>query len=49
MFKEGINFNKLNQDEIIQVGEKHDTAKLVEDFYTENPFPNFENLETIFI
>ena len=38
MFKEGINVTKLNQGEIIQVGDKRDTAKLVEEFYTENPF-----------
>ena len=47
MFKEGINVIKLNQGEIIQVGDKGDTAKLVEEFYTENPFPNYDTLETI--
>ena len=48
MFKEGINVIKLGQDEIIQVGDKRDTAKLVEEFYSDNPFPNYDNLETIF-
>ena len=48
MFKDGINVIKLDKDEIIQVGDKRDTAKLVEDFYTDNPFPNYDNLETIF-
>ena len=48
MFKDGINVIKLDQHEIIQVGDKCDTAKLVEDFYSDNPFPNYDNLETIF-
>jgi ubiquinone/menaquinone biosynthesis C-methylase UbiE len=48
MFKDGINVIKLDQHEIIQVGDKRDTAKLVEDFYSDNPFPNYDNLETIF-
>ena len=48
MFKEGINVIKLDQGEIIQVGDKRDTAKLVEEFYSDNPFPNYDNLETIF-
>ena len=47
MFKEGINVIKLDQGEIIQVGDKRDTAKLIEEFYTENPFPNYDTLETI--
>jgi len=48
MFKDDINVVKLDQNEIIQVGDKRDTAKLVEDFYTDNPFPNYEVHETIF-
>ena len=48
MFKKGINVIKLDQGEIIQVGDKRDTAKLVEEFYSDNPFPNYDNLETIF-
>ena len=48
MFKDGINVIKLDKDEIIQVGDKSDTTKLVEDFYTDKPFPNYDNLETIF-
>lgn len=48
MFKDGINVIKLDQDNIIQVGDKRDTAKLVEDFYTKNPFPNYDDFETIF-
>jgi ubiquinone/menaquinone biosynthesis C-methylase UbiE len=48
MFKEGINLIKLDQGDIIQVGDKRDTAKLVEEFYTNNPFPNYNDFETIF-
>ena len=48
MFKESINVVKLDQGKIIQIGEKRDTAKLVEEFYSDNPFPNYDNLETIF-
>jgi ubiquinone/menaquinone biosynthesis C-methylase UbiE len=48
MFKEGINLNKLDQGDIIQVGDKRDTAKLVEEFYSDSPFPNYDNLESIF-
>ena len=48
MFKEGVNIVKLDQDQIIQVGDKRDTAKLVEEFYTNNPFPNYNDFETIF-
>ena len=48
MFKEDIDVIKLDEGEIIQVGDKRDTAKLVEEFYSDNPFPNYDNLETIF-
>lgn len=48
MFKQGIHVKKLNGENIIQVGGKGETAKLIEDFYTNNPFPNYDNLETIF-
>jgi ubiquinone/menaquinone biosynthesis C-methylase UbiE len=48
MFKEGVKIVKLDQDQIIQVGDKRDTAKLVEEFYTNNPFPNYNDFETIF-
>ena len=47
MFKKGVNKVILDQDEIIQVGNKGDIAELVEKFYTENPFPNYDNFETI--
>ena len=47
MFKDGINIVQLDQGKIIQVGDKRDIAKLVEEFYTKNPFPNYNNLETI--
>ena len=47
MFKEGVNIVQLDQGEIIQVGDKRDIAKLIEEFYTKNPFPNYNNLETI--
>ena len=39
MFKEGVKLVKLEQSQIIQVGEKRDTEKLVEKFYTKNHFP----------
>ena len=48
MFKEGINVINLDQGEIIQVADKRDTAKLVEEFYSVSPFPNYDNLETLF-
>ena len=48
MFKEGIKVIKLDEGEIIQVGNKSDNTKLIEMFYSDNPFPNFENFETIF-
>jgi len=48
MFKSGVQVKKLDNGNIIQVGYKRETAKLVEDFYTNNPFPNYDNLETIF-
>ena len=47
MFKEGINIVQLDQGEIIQVGDKHDIAKLIEKFYTKNPFPDYNDFETI--
>ena len=47
MFKDQVEIIKIEKSEILQVGSKRDTAKLVEDFYTENPFPNYDNLETI--
>jgi|APSaa5957512535_1039671.scaffolds.fasta_scaffold41262_2 ubiquinone/menaquinone biosynthesis C-methylase UbiE len=48
MFKQGVQVTKLDFENIIQVGDKRETAKLVENFYTNNPFPNYDNLETIF-
>jgi len=48
MFKQGIQVKKLDCENIIQVGDKRETAKLVEDFYTNNPFPNYDDHETIF-
>jgi len=48
MFKKSINLVKLDKGEIFQVGDKRHTARLVEDFYSDNPFPNYDNLETIF-
>ena len=47
MFKKNIQVNKLDHENIIQVGTKKETTKLVEDFYTKNPFPNYDDLETI--
>jgi ubiquinone/menaquinone biosynthesis C-methylase UbiE len=47
MFKENIEVNKLNHDNIIQVGTKIEITKLVENFYTKNPFPNYDDFETI--
>ena len=48
MFKEGINVVKIDKGEIIQIGENRDTTKLIKEFYTGSPFPNYNNLETIF-
>jgi len=42
MFKKNIQVNKLDHENIIQVGSKKETTKLVEDFYTKNPFPNYD-------
>lgn len=47
MFKENIEVNKLNHDNIIQVGTKIEITELVENFYTKNPFPNYDDFETI--
>ena len=47
MFKKNIEVKKLDHENIIQVGAKSETTKLVEDFYTKNPFPNYDDLETI--
>tara|TARA_Y100000768_G_C23989853_1_gene691607 strand:+ start:2899 stop:3816 length:918 start_codon:yes stop_codon:yes gene_type:complete len=47
VFKTAVNKVFLDQDEIIQVGNKGEIAELVERFYTKNPFPNYDNFETI--
>lgn len=47
MFKKNIDVKKLDFGNIIQVGKKRQTAELVEIFYTENPFPNYDDMETI--
>ena len=49
MFKKNIEVKKLDHENIIQVGTKSETTKLVEDFYTKNPFPNYDDLETRYI
>ena len=47
MFKKDIDVKQLELGGIIQVGEKRVTAELVEKFYTKNPFPNYDDMETI--
>jgi SAM-dependent methyltransferase len=47
MFKRDVNANQLPDSTIIQVGSKRETAELVEKFYTKNPFPNYDNFETL--
>mgnify|MGYP003985408843 FL=1 len=48
MFKQNIEVKKLDSENIFQVGSKGRITQLVEDFYTENPFPNYDDYETIF-
>ena len=47
MFKKNVSVKKLQFENIIQVGKKRETAELVENFYTANPFPNYDDMETI--
>ena len=47
MFKEHIKIDKSSLEQIIQIDDKEDTAKLIEEFYSKNAFPNYENFETI--
>ena len=47
MFKKNVSVKKLEYENIIQVGKKRETAELVENFYTANPFPNYDDMETI--
>ena len=47
MFKKNVSVKKLELENIIQVGKKRETAELVENFYTANPFPNYDDMETI--
>ena len=47
MFKKNVSVKKLELENIIQVGKKRETAELVETFYTANPFPNYDDMETI--
>ena len=47
MFKKNVSVKKLEFENIIQVGKKRETAELVETFYTANPFPNYDDMETI--
>ena len=47
MFKKNVSVKKLELKNIIQVGKKRETAELVENFYTANPFPNSDDMETI--
>ena len=47
MFKKNVSVKKLEFENIIQVGKKRETAELVENFYTANPFPNYDDMETI--
>ena len=47
MFKQNIKASKLEEGNIIQVGSKLIVTKEVEEFYTKNPFPNYEDSESI--
>lgn len=47
MFKKNIKLKHLDTEDIIQVGDKRETAKLIESFYCKNPFPNYNQLETL--
>jgi len=46
MFKKQIKVNRLDSGKILQVGQKGKTATLIENFYTKNPFPNYNDFET---
>ena len=48
MFKKNISVRKLPENNIIQVGSKRHTAELIEQFYTQNAFPNYEDFETVY-
>jgi ubiquinone/menaquinone biosynthesis C-methylase UbiE len=48
MFKKNISVRKLSENNIIQVGSKRHAAELIEQFYTQNAFPNYEDFETIY-
>ena len=47
MFKNGVNVIKIGENNILQVGEKKPIAALVSKFYSSNPFPNYNDFETI--
>ena len=48
MFKKSIEVRKLSENNIIQVGSKRHTAELIEQFYTKNAFPNYEDFDTVY-
>lgn len=48
MFNSNIDKRVLPDSVIIQVGDKRKTAQLVEKFYTKNPFPGYQDFETIY-
>ena len=48
MFKKNISVRKLSENNIIQVGSKRHTAELIEQFYTKNAFPNYEDFDTVY-
>lgn len=47
MLKSNLNVTVLPTSNIIQVGQKRQTAELIEKFYKKNPFPNYEDFEGI--
>jgi len=47
MFKSCFKIEELSEGNIFRVGLKAQSAKLIERFYEEMPFPNFDGFETI--
>ena len=47
MFKSNIEIEELSEGNIFRVGVKGQSAELIEKFYEQVPFPNFDGFETI--
>lgn len=47
MIKDGVDKRILPDCNIIQVGSKREVAKRIEQFYTKNPFPGYQDYETL--